>query len=248
MSVMQRRQAQLYCALVSFLLLACTLDAWAEEERFGRLLGTTEWQPESAIPSTPQKMPGMLIWEVTQYPENEQTPEQKQAAEDLVRRSYEAAEKMGWTQFEASVRGGYMGMFQDDIHYANEEYILDDAVLDPERPEFLMYYRSGGKRILVGFMYLVGEPLAEGPQIGGGETVWHYHVWSRKNCLLGELLVVGLPDENGVCRRGSLAYRSPEMMHVWLVDHPDGPFTSNMAMDRDLLASLVERRRQERGY
>ena len=155
---------------------------------------------------------------------------------------------MGWFKFEASVRSGYKGMFNDEIHYANEEYILDDAILDPERPEFLMYYKVGEKRELTGVMYLVDEPLREGPQIGGGETIWHYHVWSRKACLLHELLVIGQPDKDENCRRGSLGDRSPEMIHIWLVDHPNGPFSSNMAMDKELLPELLERRRNERGF
>ena len=245
---MKRRRSKISFAIVPLLLLACAVEARAEDERSARLLGTTLWKPESAIPSTPQRAPGMLIWEVTRHPAGEPTPEEKRAGEDLIQRSYEAAEKMGWFKFETSVRGGYRGMFDDDIHYANEEYIRDDAILDPERPEFLMYYRSGGKRVLVGLMYLVDEPLKEGPQIGGADTIWHYHVWSSKVCLLEELVVVGRPDENGACRRGTPGHRSPEMIHVWLVDHPDGPFTSNMAMDRELLPKLLERRLEARGF
>ena len=67
-----------------------------------------------------------------------------------------------------------------------------------------------------------------GPQPGGPLTLWHYHVWSFRSCLLRGLLVVGLPDESGSCERGVPTHRSPEMLHIWLVDHPLGPFSTSM--------------------
>ena len=226
-------------------------DAVADEsvrDRFARLRDTEEWRPESTIPVEPQEAPDMLIWEVTREPSSIQTPEQKRLADELVENSYRAAEQHGWFDVEIGVRDGYSPMYGDRTHYANEEYILDGVVLDPDRPEFLMYYESEGRKVLAGMMFLVSEPLAYGPQIGGPETLWHYHRWSRPLCLLDGLLVVGERDETGMCARGTSAGRSPEMIHVWLVDHPKGRFTTNMALDSQLLRQLVEIRKAKRGF
>lgn len=224
-----------------------------EKDRHARRLapriGFGDWQHESRIPAEPQETPAMVIWEVSRFsPGGEPSPEQKRFSEDLVARSFAAAEKNGWMDFEKGTRAGYIKLFGDRHHYVNKEYILDDAILDPERPEFLMYYdRPEGKK-LVGFMFLARKPDEKGPQVGGPRTVWHYHIWADKICLLNGLMVVGLPDEEGACTQGNPGHRSPEMMHIWLVDHPSGPFGTEMRIDPNLLGKLLEKRRAQRGY
>ena len=53
--------------------------------------------------------------------------------------------------------------------------------------------------ILLGAMYLMSEPGESGLQIGGCLTQWHAHSLWR--------------------------WEAPEMMHVWRIDLPDGPFS-----------------------
>ena len=50
---------------------------------------------------------------------------------------------------------GFIGLFQDRRHYAKWEFVNDDVVLDPERPEFLMYYASPDGMQLIGFMFYI---------------------------------------------------------------------------------------------
>jgi len=127
----------------------------------------------------------------------------------------------------------------------NEEYLLDGRTLDPERPEYLMYYDTSRGKSLVGFMFYVSEIDERGEQIGGPLTVWHYHVWSRPHCFAKRgLLAVGFAGPEGECERGEPSFRSAEMLHVWLVDHPHGPFATRMRIDPRLLEHLV----RERGY
>ena len=38
------------------------------------------------------------------------------------------------------------------------------------------------------------------------------------------------------------------MMHVWLVDHPDGPFATSMRIDPMLLEGLLGARIEARGF
>lgn len=226
------------------------------EERFVRYYlpwGTEnprgEWQPESSMPRDPQDASKMVIWEVTRYRNaTAPTPEQQKAMDDLVEASFKAAETNEWYRFDKGYESGYRRMFQDDSHYANLDYVRDDALLDPERPEFLMYYDTPMGKQLVGFMFLMNHPTESGPQIGGPETLWHFHIWPEPFCLADSLLIVGRPNREGVCERGFARHRSPEMIHVWLIDHPDGTFATRMEIDPVLLPGLLEKRRAERGY
>ncbi len=232
-------------------LAACGCADEREAARFGRYWFSSEtgpWMPEADLPKRPQQRPGMVIWELSRYPDAAATPEQQQAARDLIERCFESAERHGWFDFAQGERDGYELMYADDVHYANREFILDDALLDPERPEFLMYYPTPEGRKLAGLMFLVREPREQGPQIGGPLTVWHYHVWARPGCLMENLLLIGKADGTGACEAGVPSSRTPEMMHVWLLDHPGGPFATEMYLDAGVLPRLLAQRQAERGY
>jgi hypothetical protein len=192
----------------------------------------------------------MVIWETSLYAGAQHAADaaQRSAARSLIARSYEAADQRGWDSFEKARADGFAGMPGDRTHFANETHIFDDAILDPQRPEFLMYYDLPTGKELVGFMFLARTPSEHGPQIGGPLTVWHHHVWSEAQCLLGRLVAVGSPGRGGDCARGELTHRSPEMMHVWLVDHPEGPFATSMRIDPALLDGLLGARVEARGF
>lgn len=205
------------------------------------------WRPESEIPAEPQTAPAMVLWELTAFePGSPPTPEQQASAEALLEDCYRAALEHGWYDFQKGLADGFQLMFEDRRHYENRDFILDDRVLDPERPEFLMYYGTPNGKRLSGFMFYVDEPLGRGPQPGGNLTVWHYHVWKRTLCLLEGLVSLGIADANGFCKQGTPSHRSPEMLHVWLIDHPEGPFTTSMMIEPKLFQRLVEQRNRER--
>jgi hypothetical protein len=222
-----------------------------EPERYARRAyppPADTWIRESGIPAEPQTTPFQVIWEVSLYaPTMEPTVEQRQAAESLIERSYASARKHGWYDANKAMADGYAPMYLSPMHYAKAEYVVDDAILDPERPEFLMYYHTPRGLALAGYMFLVNEPRARGPQIGGPLTVWHYHVWASQVCLLQGLLVVASPQD-GKCPRGEAMSRSPEMVHVWLIDRPEGPFETEMGIPSNVLLSGLERRLRERGF
>lgn len=182
----------------------------------------------------------MVMYEVTRFPfADGATDGQRRAAEALRRRSLEAAERNGWFVYEKALLSGYHQMAGDTHHYVNEEYVLDDRLLDPARPEFLMYYDTPAGKRLAGYMFLVRTPEEQGPQIGGPETVWHFHIWAEPYCLLDGLFVVTSPDEAGRCERGAPATRSPEMLHVWFVEHPMGPFGTRMKLPESVIEELA---------
>lgn len=200
-----------------------------------------ECKLETEFSQEPQLSPRMVIYEVDRFNGVEPTTDQQRAANELVRRSVEVAKKRGWYDIDQADRDGYRQLFQDRVHFANEEFIMDDHILDPERPEYLMYYETPDGRQLAGFMFVVRAPREEGSQIGGALTRWHYHVWSTPFCLKRGMMTVGLPDRNG-CSVGEPHHRSPEMMHVWLVDHPLGRFSRQMRVPRELMLELFEKR------
>ena len=192
----------------------------------------------------PQKRPAMLIYEITQFPGPEVTQVHEEAADALLVASHRAALENGWYDYEAGMASGYELQFNDEAHYVNREFLFDDGLLDPTRPEFLMYYDTSLGKRLVGFMFYVQNARARGPQVGGPLTTWHFHVWSSPHCFIGGIHAIGVPNAKGACERGRPASRSPEMLHVWLVDHPKGPFARRMRISPPLLERLV----RERGF
>ena len=65
----------------------------------------------------------------------------------------------------------------------------------------------------------------------------------------------GLPDAPPGCHPqpqcaedAVSSQRTPEMMHVWLLDHPQGPFATKMRLEPDLLEILLQRRSEDRGF
>ncbi len=206
--------------------------------------GQAEWVLESSLPKAPQKKPPMVIYEVSEYPPGSwPTPPQAQAAQDLVERCFEAARRHRWFQFKNGLDQGYEKLFADKRHYVKPEYVFDDIVLDCDRPEFLMYYDTPKGKGLAGLMFYMDDPTGWGPQIGGPLTIWHYHVWAPIQCMQRKLLLVGTAGDDDRCGAGVPMHRSPEMIHVWFIDRPKGPFSSSMYLPDDELELLAQPRR-----
>ncbi len=212
---------------------------WYVSEFMGGV--TRHWFPEEQVNfDNPGK--SMIAYEVTAFPERtEPTPEQAQRAQELVRASFDAAQRHGWFNYEKGLADGFELMHSDPLHFAKREYVMDNEILNPEKPEFLMYYDTEKGKLLAGVMYLARTNEERGPQVGGPLTIWHYHVWDTPRCLDGELLVCGDPDPTRQCAEGEALLRSPEMMHVWLFNHPHGPFSSTMALPPEHIRVLAQR-------
>jgi hypothetical protein len=189
------------------------------------------------------------IWELSLFPPGTQpTPEQQRAADDLVRRTHEAALRHGWYDVRKGVADGFVQAPTDPNHYQHAEYKLDDQILNPDRPEYLMYYGLDGKIHLTGIMYFARTRTERGPQIGGPLTVWHIHHWVRGLCFVQDLLPVGEASLDGTCSEGVPKFSSGEMLHVWLMDRNTGPFTSSMVVPPEDLRNALNKRFKEHGY
>ena len=242
-----RRLAIIISLLVS-ICAACSREPDDERQvrRYFNVQGAAheEWRPESAIPAKPQKRPFNVVWEVTRYADAEPTQAQRHAADTLVASCFSAAKRKGWFDYETGLRDGYRLQDHDENHHYNWEYLVDGVTLDPQRPEYLMYYDTAGGKELLGFMFLTSGPRLEGPQLGGPLTVWHYHIFARPVCYRKGLLPVGEPliGPHATCPEGVPQQRSPEMLHVWLVDRPGGPFATPMVINPKLIPDLVKER------
>jgi hypothetical protein len=109
------------------------------------------------------------------------------------------------------------------VHYGNRAWMTDGHVLDPTRPESLVYaFPKQGAPILLGAMFLA-EDGAPGPQVGGCLTQWHDHT---NLCLADRGKgMVGVVDAEGKCPAGSHNQVTAEMLHVWDLPLAGGPFS-----------------------
>lgn len=113
------------------------------------------------------------------------------------------------------------GMFGLDFHADNPAYGEDGRILDPERPETLVYVVApDGTPMLMGAMFMMPDRSERGPAVGGPLTIWHAH---ERICLgLVPPGLAAIRSPLGACPFGSFEFPiTPEMIHVWTV--PDAP-------------------------
>ena len=153
--------------------------------------------------------------------------EQVRAARDLVLRTRAAV--AGRLSDEASVvAAGYRSIWDGRgagsfEHFVKAAYLSDGRQLDPSGIEsMVMEMTPSGKRVVSAMFILeVGKTMADVPEISRGLAGWHDHqdlCWQDGGLRLAGKLV------NGRCVPGGTFVPTPPMLHVWLQDHPCGPF------------------------
>ena len=177
---------------IALMLLAVGSTAWATS--------AVSYQDKlAAKPGGPSSSAGQKEEHHTDCEESP-TLEQQEAADKLAAETKAGVAK--YVDFSAAEADGYQPSspsWRPITHYLNPGYHRDGEILDPDRPEALVYANTSEGAVLLGAMYLMSEPGDSGPQIGGCLTQWHAH-----------------------SLRG---WATPEMMHVWSIDVPGGPFS-----------------------
>lgn len=144
-----------------------------------------------------------------------------------------------------AVEAGYEPMEPEGLpimHFVNRAYFTQADILNPAHVQSLIYYNSSKGPVLIGAMYIMPKLGLPGPEIGGSLTVWHRHdnlCFDRTTGVIVAFAHDGSSDssgKSGTCPAGSSNRTTPEMLHVWLIDNPGGPFGSDMAPE--VLASL----------
>ena len=172
------------------------------------------------------------MYELTQYPNQEATQVHKEAANKFIKDTIDSVVRHGWLSKEKGLGDGYEQMYGDPVHFVNKGYVFDGETLNPDKPEVLMYYETEEGVFLMGVMFIaVGQ---RGPQVAGPLSKWHYHIEQRV-CYERGVLPIGRYEEGGSCEAGFTNIRSPEMLHVWFFDHPDGRFATKMGLSEEHL-------------
>ena len=151
------------------------------------------------------------------------TQAQQRAADDLAARTIAATARyanlsvaLGDGFRPGRVTSGY------DVHlesHANAGYILD-----PTHPQALVYAITNGRATLLGALFQMPYAGRPGPTPGGPITSWHAH----NICLSASPPGLGIVSPFGGCPPLSVDTTTPEMMHIWVVANPGGPFAEGL--------------------
>ena len=153
------------------------------------------------------------------------TAEQQRAADALAAQTRAATER--YLDLDVALADGYQHSFKatgTDVHLDHPLHKIDGRTLDPNRPEQLVYAIEGGRATLLGVVYVVETAGRPGPEPGGPITRWHAH----NACVALAPIGLGVVSPYGNCPAFSLAIGTPEMMHVWTVENPGGPFAEGL--------------------
>lgn len=115
--------------------------------------------------------------------------------------------------------------FTGHEHYLHPGYVADDEILNPDRPESLVYDTTVTPKKLVSAMFMLppGSTLDDVPDLGGPLTQWHVH---DDLCFSPGGRVAGLREPSGSCPEGLRAGIQMPMIHVWITPHRCGPFAA----------------------
>jgi hypothetical protein len=119
------------------------------------------------------------------------------------------------------VEGPALGV---ERHFGNKEYKKDGRITDPARPEMLVYGLKDGRFLLLGAVYVMEKAGEPGSDIGGPIARWHAH----NICATPLPPAFGLVSPFGTCPLASVNVTLPEMIHVWTIDNPGGPYADEL--------------------
>lgn len=144
------------------------------------------------------------------------TPAEQARAENLLSATIDLLPRWADPAYDeangfVSIGDGFTGI----EHYLNPEYMADNVMLDPTRPESLVFDTTQRPKKLVAAMYMAtpGMTLAQVPNIGGALTQWHVH---GNLCFDGGAQVRGLTNPDGTCRAPLVKGPEIPMIHVWI--------------------------------
>ena len=181
--------------------------------------GTTIERPKPYDPAAPVDLggtPGV-------------TPAEQHRAEALVRATIVGLRRYS-SPTEASA-AGYRSIGDaatGDEHYVKWTDVDDGHILDPARPESLVYEVIGGRQQIAAARYMqpFGSRFTDAPDVGGALTQWHVH---SDLCLTNDPVqktLSGFVGTGGTCPPGSSKAGNTPMLHVWVVKNACGPFAA----------------------
>jgi len=184
------------------------------------LTGLTVWGADLLRPAA-----GHHAGAVVQATASVPTPEQRAQADRLFEET--AAAIAPYRDWRVAWAAGYRpaGPTAGAVHWLNAAYARG-PILDPRRPQGLVYVRGRSDWVLAGAMFETPRLGEFGPDPGGPLTAWHEH---QDLCVSPLGPAIGLASPYATCPLGAVGMSFPAMLHVWIVDNPaDGRFATDL--------------------
>ena len=109
------------------------------------------------------------------------------------------------------------------LHYENKAYEGSKRpVMDPSRPQGLVYARTPRGPVLLGAMFVLADQTQRGNDFNGTVTEWHLHPNACVSPV--SMTLSGLLTPYGNCPPLSFTIITTPMLHVWRPDMPNGQF------------------------
>ncbi|HEX9476983.1 MAG TPA: hypothetical protein VGA41_10020 [Candidatus Dormibacteraeota bacterium] len=195
------------------------------------LTGATVWIVDIARPDARHIHAGALLQSTNAIP----TPEQVAAANRLYAETKAAIQPYeDWRKaWAAGYRPGGSTTLPS-THWMNQRYVDAGYVMDPHRPQGLVYANTHHGPVLLGAMFQMKGLNHFGPDPGGPMTAWHQH---ENICITPFGFEFSLMTPFATCPIGAIDISASPMLHVWIVDNPHGgPFAVDI--DESVVAAL----------
>ena len=111
------------------------------------------------------------------------------------------------------------------VHYSNKRYAHDGRLLDPSRPESLVYANTSHGPVLLGAMYMIEGLGQQAPVLAGPLVQWHRHA---NICIAPPSAIGGFASPFGTCPAGTISFVTPTMLHVWTIDGAPSLFSAEL--------------------
>ena len=193
--------------------------------------GATVWIVDLARPDARHVHAGALLQATNPFP----TPVQLEAADRLYSETKAAIQPyQDWhLAWAAGYRPGGSTTLPSS-HWMNQRFVDAGYVMDPHRPQGLVYANTRHGPVLLGAMFQMKSLNQFGPDPGGPLTAWHQH---ENLCVTPFGFEFSLMTPFGTCPLGAIDFSAPPMLHVWIVDNPrGGPFAVDI--DPSVVAAL----------
>jgi hypothetical protein len=136
-----------------------------------------------------------------------------------------------WNTVAQASKDGFVSIgdgFSGAEHYVHWDWIEDDVIFDPSRPESLVYsVEPNGRRLLEAAMFILPKRyrLDNAPDVGGELVQFHTH---------DNLCFAGFPAPkfkrlarlDGSCTPSLVKLLTNTMIHVWIRPNLCGPFAA----------------------
>ena len=139
------------------------------------------------------------------------------------------ADTAQYTDVRAAMAAGYVQITQDlpgiAAHFEKPAYLSDGDIMDPAKPEFLLYTkRMSGEWQFVGVMFYSEQVTDNPPSFFGPLDAWHLHT---DLCFTAGAQVATVADASQC--KGLFVAKTAWQLHVWVLPNTNGVFAHDFA-------------------